>query len=463
MQLVLGVVLTLVSLTRVLGNETKGVTIEKSFLQSVHDCAEYLRVPKQRLVQYLAYEFPPDEETKCLIYCVGMDLRWWNNTCGLQVPAIVNFFQPVLGDRQYEKRTRECLERNVHTGKTLNNCCKAYETFQCYFQEFGNLVTCPQYVPATKLQATQAALDCLNMLRVPVELLKCYGRGDLPDVPETRCLYHCIDHRTGLYTSESGVHLSRFYVRDMSVNDLCYLSKETKACRDRIRQSGCDPCSEVYNTHLHCLTGIGVEGYTSGLITEAARIALTNLGVCCKPKLLPEPVVKPEVGYSYASYQPALSNRCVACGTVSPRLAFPPVTALPTHPPPLMYGHRKACSACGSVPNVVPVEERNYSGFKPAPYVKHVEHPASGRPQLMYFPAPLPPPPPPPLPLPLPLPPPPLPPVVVATPVVAAQPCSCTATPAVSKPAFSAFASRPHGPYPSCRSCRAEHFGAGMV
>uniref|UniRef100_A0A182QFZ4 Uncharacterized protein n=1 Tax=Anopheles farauti TaxID=69004 RepID=A0A182QFZ4_9DIPT len=439
MQLVCGGVLLtlLVSLTLVHANDTKGVTIEKSFLQSVHDCAEYLRVPRQRLVQYLAYEFPPDEETKCLIYCVGTDLRWWNNTCGLQIPAIVNFFQPVLGDRQYEKRTRECLERNVHSGKTLNNCCKAYETFQCYFQEFGNLVTCPQYVPATKLQATQAALDCLNILRVPTDLLECYSRGELPDVTETRCLYHCIDHRTGLYTSESGIHLSRFYVRDLAVNDLRYLSKETKTCRNRIRQSGCDTCSEVYKTHQDCLTGLGVDGYTSGIITEAARIALANLGVCCETPVRPEPAT--EVGISYASYQPKhFVSPCKTCETIDPRLDAPPVVALPTASPPRMYGHRKACSSCGSVPSVEPVVKYNYNGFKPAPFVKHVEHPPSRRPQLVYFPAPPPPPP------------------------VAVEPCSCCSTPEVSKTtAFSTFSARPHGPYPSSRSCRAEYFSTG--
>uniref|UniRef100_A0A182I647 Odorant binding protein n=1 Tax=Anopheles arabiensis TaxID=7173 RepID=A0A182I647_ANOAR len=347
----------------VLSNDTKGLTIEKSFLQSVHDCAEYLQVPKHRLVQYLAYEFPPDEETKCLILCVGTDLRWWNNTCGLQVPAIMNYFQPVLGDRQYEKRTSECLERNVHTAELPNNCCQAYETFQCYFREFGNLVTCPQYVPATKLQATQAALDCLTVLRVPTDLLQCYSKGDLPDVPETRCLYHCIDHRTGLYTTESGIHLSRFYVRDLEVNDLRYLSKETKACRDRVRMSGCDVCSEVYNTHRDCLSGIGVDGYTSGIIAEASRIALTNLGVCCEDKqVLPLSVevvaaevvkeVEEEEGYSYASYQP-----------VVPRVAFPPILPKPTLPVHVVKctsptcSHRPpVCSTCGSVPKVVPVE-----------------------------------------------------------------------------------------------------------
>uniref|UniRef100_A0A182M709 Uncharacterized protein n=1 Tax=Anopheles culicifacies TaxID=139723 RepID=A0A182M709_9DIPT len=310
--LLLGIMLALVPFNA-LANDTTGLTIEKSFLQSVHDCAEYLQVTKERLVQYLAYEFPSDDETKCLIYCVGTDLRWWNNTCGLQVPAIVNYFQPVLGDRQYEKRTQECLERNVHASSSPDNCCKAYEAFQCYFREFGNLVTYPQYLPATKLQATQAALDCLNVLRVPVDLLQCYSKGNLPDVSETRCLYHCVDHRTGLYTSESGIHLSRFYVRDHQANDLRYLSKETKACRDRIRQSGCDVCSEVYNTHRDCLSGIGVEGYTSGIITEAARIALTNLGVCCEDEPQHTSVEEvEEVGYSYASYQPAVvvsSNR----------------------------------------------------------------------------------------------------------------------------------------------------------
>uniref|UniRef100_A0A182QK55 Uncharacterized protein n=1 Tax=Anopheles farauti TaxID=69004 RepID=A0A182QK55_9DIPT len=260
--------------------DTKGVTVVKSFLQSVHDCTEYLQIPKERLIQYMSNEFPPDDETKCLLFCVGVDLGWWNNTCGLQVPSIVSFFQPVQGDKHYEKRTKECLQRRVGAIESPNSCCQAYETFQCYFQEFGNLVTCPQYVRLTKLQATQAALDCLVVLRYPEELLQVYAQGVVEDSPETRCLYHCIDHRTGLY-NENGISLAHFFVRDSAYNDLRYLSKETKACRDRIRQSGCDKCTEVYTTHTECLTGLGENGYTSGIITEAAKIALTNLGVGC--------------------------------------------------------------------------------------------------------------------------------------------------------------------------------------
>lgn len=423
----------------VLSNDTKGLTIEKSFLQSVHDCAEYLQVPKHRLVQYLAYEFPPDEETKCLIFCVGTDLRWWNNTCGLQVPAIMNYFQPVLGDRQYEKRTSECLERNVHTAELPNNCCQAYETFQCYFREFGNLVTCPQYVPATKLQSTQAALDCLTVLRVPTDLLQCYSKGDLPDVPETRCLYHCIDHRTGLYTTESGIHLSRFYVRDLEVNDLRYLSKETKACRDRVRMSGCDVCSEVYNTHRDCLSGIGVDGYTSGIIAEASRIALTNLGVCCEDKqVLPLSVevvaaevvkeVEEEEGYSYASYQP-----------VVPRVAFPPILPKPTLPVHVVKctsptcSHRPpVCSTCGSVPKVVPVETLYPAVRRTGPFEKTVN------PQPMDYPE-----------LPLPC----------------TKPAPVSISHKINKPAtaLSALPARSYAqrsPYPSFhRTCKAEHFG----
>ncbi|XP_035892546.1 uncharacterized protein LOC118503418 [Anopheles stephensi] len=453
-QLLLAALLAALVPFNALANDTKGLTIEKSFLQSVHDCAEYLQVSKHRLVQYLAYEFPPDDETKCLIYCVGTDLRWWNNTCGLQIPAIVNFFQPVLGDRQYEKRTSECLERNVYGKNSPNSCCKAYDAFQCYFREFGNLVTCPQYVPATQLQATQAALDCLNMLRVPVDLLKCYSKGNLPDVPETRCLYHCIDHRTGLYTTESGLCLSRFYVRDFAKPDLRYLSKETKACRDRIRQSGCDVCSEVYNTHRDCLAGIGVEGYTGGIITEAARIALTNLGVCCEepPRQASVEQVE-EVGYSYASYQPAAvaSGACKTCGTskvpFAPVLPRPAVVPAPvvTFKSPVYAPRPSACSSCGSVPKVVPMSEKHPAaetgGHRPPPYVKHVAHPGSGRPQLMYYLA-----------------------SAASSPPAVVEPCSCSSSQVVSKPAFSAFSprsypERSHGPYPSCRTCKAEHFG----
>uniref|UniRef100_A0A8W7K9H0 Odorant binding protein n=1 Tax=Anopheles albimanus TaxID=7167 RepID=A0A8W7K9H0_ANOAL len=356
-QLCLAIVALVLPLTAQ-ANDVKGVIVEKSFLQSMQDCAEYLQVPRHRLAQYMAYEFPEDEDTKCLIYCVGVDLRWWNNTCGLHEPGIVNFFQPVQGDRQYEKRINECLERNVRSLKLPNNCCQAYETFQCYFREFGNLVTCPQYVPLTKLQATQAALDCLNILRISADLLKCYSEGNVRDVPETRCLYQCIDLRTGLYTPEHGIYLSRFYLRDLESNDLRYLSQETKTCRDRIRHSGCNSCSEVYDTHQQCLDGLGVTGYTSGLITEAAKIALTNLDAsCCTEKVEPEVEISAssEEGYSYASYQPVTEAPRKSSGS---QTAAPVIPLVPSYNPPL-----KPCTRCRTpsafvTPATVPVDYR---------------------------------------------------------------------------------------------------------
>uniref|UniRef100_A0A8W7MWM8 Odorant binding protein n=1 Tax=Anopheles atroparvus TaxID=41427 RepID=A0A8W7MWM8_ANOAO len=409
-------------------NDTKGVVVEKSFLQSVQDCVEYLRIPKLRLVQYLAYEFPPDEETKCLIYCVGTDLRWWNETCGLQFPAIVNFFQPVLGDRQYEKRTKECVERTTHAGKQQNSCCQAYETFQCYLREFGNLVTCPQYVPPTKLQATQAALDCLTMLRVPVDLLRCYSRGELPDEPETRYVYHCFDLRTGLYTPETGLQLSRFYVRDLATDDLRYLSKETKNCRDRIRQSGCNACSEVYQTHQECLAGLGEEGYTAGVISEAAKIALANLGVCCsEPAVEPVPVViVPEpVGYSYASYQPMAEHPCKVCTAQKPVPVLAPSPQVVNYNPP----PRSQCS-CEAEPNVVApaglYPSVTAGGMKSYPFVKDQPGHQS---KLHHY----------------------------TTPEVS----PCPSPPAAFKPTFSAFSVRPfgqraHGPYPTPGYCKSK-------
>uniref|UniRef100_A0A2M4BP08 Putative odorant binding protein n=1 Tax=Anopheles marajoara TaxID=58244 RepID=A0A2M4BP08_9DIPT len=359
-------------------NDVKGVIVEKSFLQSMQDCAEYLQVPRHRLAQYMAYEFPEDEDTKCLIYCVGVDLRWWNNTCGLNEPGIVNFFQPVQGDRQYEKRTNECLERNVRSVKLPNNCCQAYETFQCYFREFGNLVTCPQYVPLTKLQATQAALDCLNILRISDELLKCYSEGNVRDVPETRCLYQCIDLRTGLYTPEHGIYLSRFYLRDLESNDLRYLSQETKTCRDRIRHSGCNSCSEVYDTHQQCLNGIGEDGYTSGLITEASKIALANLEANCTTEKVEEHQdeisASSEEGYSYASYQPLPEVPCKSCGSpTSP----PVVQPFPLYPPPLKPCSRCQTSSAFVTPAPVPIDYR--TAYRSGPSAGQELLPSLGR------------------------------------------------------------------------------------
>ncbi|XP_035784338.1 uncharacterized protein LOC118462612 [Anopheles albimanus] len=260
--------------------------VAKSFNRALQDCLEYLRLPGERFELYAALHFPDDAETKCLVRCIGLNLRWWNDTTGVQKAVIGNFFQPDPSDTEYQYRTGACIEKRLGSlsgsaGSAPDDCCcRAYETFQCYLQFYGNLVQCPKVLPQPRDMLVRSAHDCINILRVPDELLRCYSVGEIRDAPETRCLLRCFFLRSGGYDAERGFNLHRLYSRDSEHPDQRYLAPETLEQLQTIRSTSGDQCTEVYRSYREVLGQLGIAFYEDSIIQEAANRALGDGSRC---------------------------------------------------------------------------------------------------------------------------------------------------------------------------------------
>ncbi|XP_058065125.1 general odorant-binding protein 45-like, partial [Anopheles bellator] len=223
--------------------------LKKSFPRALRDCMQYLQVPPSRCEQYLALNFPNDPQTMCLVRCVGLNLRWWNDTTGVHTSVIANFFRPDPSDVQYERATQQCVDRRLNpttANPSLQDCCcRAYNTFVCYLENYGTLVYSPQYYPEDRSRQVQIAYDCINMLQVPKTVLQQFTGVGFPEVPETLCLGRCFFLRLGLYDEVRGFNLRRMYTRDYVTPNKRYLSKETYDKLCAIRRTSPDQCTEV--------------------------------------------------------------------------------------------------------------------------------------------------------------------------------------------------------------------------
>ncbi|XP_058456392.1 uncharacterized protein LOC131433807 [Malaya genurostris] len=244
----------------------------KSFRQALDECAEYLAVHPEAIERLISFNYITNEpELRCLIRCTGINLGWWNDTTGVQIPIMESYFLPAPGDTCFVRRTRECFDAKI--ALCHDDCSKAYESFLCYFHHYGNLKFTNEYVPLTPLDAIQAAVDCINVLQIPGELLEQYSRGVFPDCQETKCLYRCQYIAEGLYDSRLGFNLPRIYAREHEIPDLELLSENTKACTELALRDSCDECTRFFRAHK-CFSRCGVIDHTTSVLVQASWIVL---------------------------------------------------------------------------------------------------------------------------------------------------------------------------------------------
>ncbi|XP_053685882.1 general odorant-binding protein 45-like [Sabethes cyaneus] len=244
----------------------------KSFRQALDECAEYLVIPLEAVERLVSVSYVTNEkELKCLIRCAGISLGWWNDTTGLQNAVLQNYFLPAPGDTCYVGRTKECIETKL--ALCQDDCSKAYESFMCYYHQYGNLKCTNEYVPLTSLEAVQAAVTCINALQIPDDLLDQYSRGIFPECQETKCLYRCQYLAEGLFDARLGFSLSRLQAREHDNPEVEFLGENTRACTELALRSNCDECTRFYRAHK-CFLKYGVAERTTAVLVQAAWVAL---------------------------------------------------------------------------------------------------------------------------------------------------------------------------------------------
>uniref|UniRef100_A0A182TXQ4 Odorant-binding protein n=1 Tax=Anopheles melas TaxID=34690 RepID=A0A182TXQ4_9DIPT len=243
----------------------------KSVSQAQEECARYQGIPCARLAVYNKYIYPNDTQTQCMVRCMGLNLGWWNDTHGIQEPAMRSFFHPDPDDCDYERRTYHCLnsQRLNHPSPHVDVCERAYESFRCYYEQYGNIVVTPQFIPLSDLQQVDVLFQCANLL--PFSLgASCTGsrKASKRDVD---CLARCFLLRSGLYSEQHGPHLDRLYVQCNNYANETRFRETTGTCYQRLKSECQDECVLAASVTL-------VERARLNLVTVADGLAEESLG-----------------------------------------------------------------------------------------------------------------------------------------------------------------------------------------
>uniref|UniRef100_A0A182QJ61 Odorant-binding protein n=1 Tax=Anopheles farauti TaxID=69004 RepID=A0A182QJ61_9DIPT len=208
----------------------------KSIAQAQEQCVGYLRIPRARLAVYNEYIYPNDTETQCMVRCVGLNLGWWDDANGVQKPALRNYFHPDPDDCQYERRTYHCLKsQRLDCGtQHADPCARAYDSFRCYYEQYGNLVLAPQFVPLSAMELAEVLHQCANILQVPTD---CASQHAID------CLGRCLLLRTGVYTDKHGPNLDRLYVQCNNYANETLFRQTTSACYRQLKAECPDECT----------------------------------------------------------------------------------------------------------------------------------------------------------------------------------------------------------------------------
>ncbi|XP_053678571.1 general odorant-binding protein 45-like [Anopheles nili] len=241
--------LTLIAIAGVLATGTLASSrcnenvLKKSIAQAQEECVQYLNIPRARLAVYNEFIYPKDTETQRMVRCVGINLGWWNDTNGVQEAVIRSYFHPDPEDCLYDRRTYHCLKSQRLDCPTLDPSARAYESFRCYYEQYGNIVTTPQFVPFTSLQLVDVMMQCDTMLQQPDDA-PC-TRIFKPSERYIGCLLRCFLLRTGLYSEHHGPNLDRLYVQCNNYANETLFRERTTSCYRHLKSECLDECTLV--------------------------------------------------------------------------------------------------------------------------------------------------------------------------------------------------------------------------
>uniref|UniRef100_A0A182RKR1 Uncharacterized protein n=1 Tax=Anopheles funestus TaxID=62324 RepID=A0A182RKR1_ANOFN len=224
--------------------------MRKSWPEAQAECAVYLRVPHERLQRYMREGYPDEPEVHCLVLCVLENLRAWENGT-LQEHVLANYFVPATEDCDNAKRTERCL---VNLPQECNGepCVQAYRAFQCYYQYYGTLTSCPEYVPSYYDEDLQEAYDLFSMLDVSEDTRRKLAGGCFPSGPESQCFFYAYVVRYGAWSQDEPLLHNLF----TQTNDVTFKkdNAETQACLLNLNKQACNKskCEHVTDVFSQC-------------------------------------------------------------------------------------------------------------------------------------------------------------------------------------------------------------------
>ncbi|XP_050076411.1 uncharacterized protein LOC126563750 [Anopheles maculipalpis] len=213
----------------------------KSFPQAYLECLQYLNITRQSIYAYNTTAVPSNTGGNCLMRCIGLNTRWWNDETGLNEKALVRFFRQT--DPNSLEQARTCLATVSNASGT---CDAAYRTFRCYSDALGEVIAHPEYVAPCRAEIQRAVSDCATMLQISDgQLASCVGTETFLHGDNSTALLRCVVLRLGIYADSTGVDCDRLQLlmdSDTAESWSEAHAEEAKRCEKDLRELGADVC-----------------------------------------------------------------------------------------------------------------------------------------------------------------------------------------------------------------------------
>uniref|UniRef100_A0A182IKW4 Uncharacterized protein n=1 Tax=Anopheles atroparvus TaxID=41427 RepID=A0A182IKW4_ANOAO len=233
--------------------------LQRSFDELVLECAELLSIPPSKLCALREGLLRNDTETKCLLRCVGLSGRFWSDYTGLRMDLLGRYFTPSIGDTEYVNRTLACLDGV--SSRVGRPCVKesselAFESFVCFYHNYGNLHRHQVFVPLDNLQLLHVTARCMEVQGITVEDLLCLGEDELDENENVHCLVRCIGIQTGIYSDRHGVNMDLIYLQYGAGYDERKYKEEAYECVQQHSKPSCSPCRQAYHNLYKCFENV---------------------------------------------------------------------------------------------------------------------------------------------------------------------------------------------------------------
>ncbi|XP_058127135.1 general odorant-binding protein 45-like [Anopheles ziemanni] len=212
----------------------------KSFTQAYLECLQYLNIWSQPMLE-CDTNVLSNGSGNCLLRCIGLNLRWWDDQTGLLERPLLPFFrqQP---NTEMLTQARACVAKLDNT--TAEPCAGAYNSFRCYSDVLGEVVAYPEYVVPSREEAVQIVRHCVLVLQVPPEQIANYmAAGSFLLDDKGTSVLRCIVTRLGLYSDGDGVLVHRLRLLQSPASPMSDAEvRLAKQCEANVRQTHADAC-----------------------------------------------------------------------------------------------------------------------------------------------------------------------------------------------------------------------------
>ncbi|XP_065077904.1 uncharacterized protein LOC135701128 [Ochlerotatus camptorhynchus] len=246
------VAIALVGLVSVVRSDLPHYNLEKSFDTGLRECAELNEISNCDLKQYIADSFPNVPIVRKLLRCSMLNVKSYNDATGVWQPQMSAFFQPSPADSCYQNRTQVCLNSIPERVDPSDVDSLAYESFQCYYRSYGDLVESDQFLRDSPLEFGQVLVATSDYLQLSGETLVDLCKGNILNNDQFPKILYVIAVRAGFYSVNSGVQLNRLYIQ---FGNEALLTPETQQCVDDVAQENCsaDDVTQNYQIFVKCL------------------------------------------------------------------------------------------------------------------------------------------------------------------------------------------------------------------